>query len=222
VEINHKTAFLLGASGLIGGFCLKTLLADSSYAIIVLLSRRRLSVSTDSRLIQKTISFDSLNPSDFAGAADVFCALGTTMRKAGTREAFRRVDLDYPLSAARMARQAGAGQFILVSSAGAASTASSFYLRTKGELDREVAKLDFEAVHIFRPSLLLGPRSEFRLGEGVMQKAAPLVNLAMVGALRRYRAIPAETVGRAMVAAARQPRGGISVYEYDEIIRLAS
>jgi uncharacterized protein YbjT (DUF2867 family) len=221
VANNDKTAVLLGASGLIGGFCLRTLLSNAHYSNIVLLNRRTMSVAADPRLTQKTISFDNLNTNDFAGASDVYCALGTTMRKAGSRDAFRRVDIDYPLAAAQAARQSGAAQFVLVSSVGANAKSGSFYLRTKGELDEEVSKLGFESVHIFRPSLLLGNREEFRMGESVMQVLAPVLNLVMVGGLRRYQAIPAETVGRAMVAAAQQGRSGSFIYEYDEIVRLA-
>jgi uncharacterized protein YbjT (DUF2867 family) len=222
VESNGQTAVLLGASGLIGGFCLHTLLADPSYTKIVLLVRRPLPISADARLLQKAISFDSLDANDFAGIGDVFCALGTTMRKAVSQEAFRRVDVEYPLTAAKMALQAGVGQFVLVSSVGADTASKSFYLRTKGELEREVGNLGFARAHIFRPSLLLGRRDEFRLGEGVMQAMAPVLNLAMIGGWRRYRPISAAAVGRAMVAAARQGSKGTSIYEYDEIIRFAS
>lgn len=218
---NDKTAVLLGSSGLIGGFCLRTLLSNTRYGSIVLLNRRTMPAAADPRLTQKTIHFDNLNAIDFAGAADVYCALGTTMHKAGSREAFRRVDMDYPLAAAKAARESGAAQFVLVSSVGANARSSSFYLRTKGELDEEVSKLGFETVHIFRPSLLLGNREEFRLGERAMQALAPVLNLAMVGGLRRYRAICAETVGKAMVAAPQQGRNGTFIYEYDEIVRLA-
>jgi uncharacterized protein YbjT (DUF2867 family) len=222
METGNKTALLLGASGLIGGLCLRALLADQTYASIVLLNRRTLPLAADPRLTQKTISFESLIANDFAGAADVFCALGTTMRKAGSKEAFRRVDLEYPLAAARMARQAGAKQFVLVSSVGSDPAASSFYLRTKGELDQEIGKLGFDALHIFRPSLLLGNREEFRRGERMIQAVAPSLNFVMVGGLRCYRAIAAETVARAMVAATRQGKSGSFIYEYDEIIRLAA
>ncbi len=218
---NGRTAILLGASGLVGGYCLRALLADESYARIVLLNRRALPLAADPHLAQKTISFDSLSPADFAGAHDVFCALGTTIRKAGSQEAFRRVDVEYPLAAARLARQAGARQFVLVSSVGADAKAKNFYLRTKGELEQEIGKLGYDAFHIFRPSLLLGRRQEFRMGERVVQAIAPLLNGVMFGGLRRYRAIPAATVGRAMVAAAAQKQTGTVVYAYDAIIGLA-
>lgn len=222
VKTNGKTAVLLGASGLVGGFCLQALLDDSDYARIVLLNRRELPIVPSSRLVQKTVSFASLSPADFTGGDEIFCALGTTITKAGSQEAFRRVDMEYPLAAAGLAHQAGAKQFVLVSSVGADAASTNFYLRTKGELEQEIGKLGFRAVHIFRPSLLLGKRPEFRLGERVIASVAPLLNLAMFGGLRRYRAIPAATVGKAMVAASRQGKNGTLIYEYDQIIGLAA
>jgi uncharacterized protein YbjT (DUF2867 family) len=210
---------------MVGGFCLQTLLAGSNYDRIVLLNRRILPIATRLKppsVTQKTISFDSLSPADFAGVNDVFCALGTTIRKAGSQQAFRRVDLDYPLAAATLARQAGATQFLLVSSVGADPRSKNFYLRTKGELEQAIAQLGFGALHIFRPSLLLGKRGEFRPGEWVMVPLAPMLNLAMWGGLRRYRAIAAATVGKAMVAAAKTGSTGTSIHEYDEIVRLAA
>jgi uncharacterized protein YbjT (DUF2867 family) len=218
---DRKTALLLGASGLVGSFCLQTLLADPMYTRILLLNRRPSPFAEHPRLTQKTVNFDSLNPDDFASVDDVFCALGTTMRKAGSQEAFRRVDLEYPLQAAKLARSAGAGQCVLVSSVGADADSKNFYLRTKGQLEQEIGKLGFATLHIFRPSLLLGEREEFRLGERVMMALAPALNLAMWGGLRRYRAIPAATVGQAMVKAAQEGKRGTFIHEHDEIVRLA-
>jgi uncharacterized protein YbjT (DUF2867 family) len=216
-----KTAILLGASGLVGGYCLQTLLADPACERITLLTRRELVAVRHPRLVQRVVNFDALTLADFAPGEVVYCALGTTMRKAGSKEAFRRVDVEYPLAAARLGRQAGARQFVLVSSVGANAAAKNFYLRTKGELEQEIGGLGFEGYHIFRPSLLLGNREEFRLGERVAVIIMPLLNLAMVGGLSRYRAIPAATVGRAMVAATRQDKSGTFLYEYDAIRKLA-
>lgn len=212
---------MLGASGLVGGFCLDALLADHGYKRIILLNRRELSVTSDPRLNQKTINFEKLTPAELGGADDVFCALGTTIKKAGSQEAFRRVDRDYPLAAAKAALEAGARQFMLVSSVGADAGSKNFYLRTKGELEEELKKLGFAAAHIFRPSLLLGRREEFRMGEHIMMPLAPALNLLMLGGLRRYRAISAAKVGRAMVAAAKRGGSRVMVYYYDEIIGLA-
>ncbi len=218
--MNSKSAFLLGASGLVGGFCLQALLAEPSYIRIVLLNRRELPLEAHPRLEQKVVNFESFIPAEFSGADDVFCALGTTIRKAGSQEAFRRVDLEYPLAAAQRAREAGARQFVLCSAVGADAKARNFYLRVKGELEQGIGKLGFSAFHILRPSLLLGQRTEVRPGERLMVKLAPLFNLAMIGSLKRYRAIAAEAVGKAMVAAAHQGRSGTIIYEYNSILAL--
>jgi uncharacterized protein YbjT (DUF2867 family) len=220
--MRDTTAVLLGGSGLVGGFCLRTLISDPRYQRITALSRRKLELPPDSRLVERLVNFEQITAGDFAGAEDIFCALGTTSRKAGSQAAFRTVDLQYPLNAAKAALQAGARQFVLVSSVGANATAKNFYLRTKGEVELAISSLGFSSVHILRPSLLLGRREEFRLGERIAIAVAPLVNFAMLGSMRRYRAISAGAVGRAMVAAARSGKAGTLVYEHDEIEALAS
>jgi len=220
--MSDTTAVLLGGSGLVGSFCLRALVSDPRYRQITLLSRRELKLPLGSCVVEKLVNFEELSSYDFSGAEDVFCALGTTSRKAGSRAAFRRVDLEYPLAAARASLQAGARRFVLVSSVGANATAKSFYLRTKGELEQAVRKLGFSSVHILRPSLLLGKREEFRLAERIAIAVVPLVNFAMLGGMRRYRAISADTVGRAMVAAARSRKTGTLVYEFDQILALAN
>jgi uncharacterized protein YbjT (DUF2867 family) len=218
--MNSKSALLLGASGLVGGFCLQTLLSEPSYTRIVLLNRRELPLEPRPRLEQRIVNFENLTRADLSGADDIFCALGTTIRNAGSQEAFRRVDLEYPLAAAQRARAAGAGQFVLCSSVGANAKAGNFYLRVKGELEEGISELGFSAFHIFRPSLLLGHRAEVRPGERLMTIVAPAFNLIMMGGLKHYRAIAPSTVGQAMVAAAKSEKSGTLVYEYDEIARL--
>jgi len=222
VVTSGKNVALLGASGLVGGFCLRAALADRAIGRVILFNRRELSLGVDTRLTHRTVSLDKLEGKDFDGVDDVFCALGTTIRKAGSQEAFRRVDLEYPLAAAQAALSSGVRQFLLVSSVGADASARNFYLRTKGELEQELGRIGFSALHVFRPSLLLGRREEFRLGERVMISLAPALNLFMMGGLRRYRAISAATLGKAMVAAARRGGQGVMIYHYDEIVSLVS
>ena len=221
-ETEDRQAILLGASGLVGGFCLHALVEEPVYTRVTLLHRRELKAGLYPKLVHRIVDFDHLTKEDFADADDIFCALGTTIREAGSQAAFRRVDLDYPLTAARLARQAGAKQFVLVSSVGAEAASGNFYLRTKGQLEQEIGKLGFEAVHIFRPSLLLGEREEFRLGERVVQVIAPALNVVMFGSLRRYRAIEAAAVGKAMVTAAREAGHGTFVHEHDAILKLSN
>jgi uncharacterized protein YbjT (DUF2867 family) len=188
---------------------------------VLTFGRRQLPALTRAKVTQRVAELGGLTPDDFHGAQDVFCALGTTIRKAGSQEAFRRVDLELPLRAAEQALKAGAEQFVVVSSVGADAASKNFYLRTKGELERELAKLPFHAVHILRPSLLLGKRAEFRLGEAIAMKIAPALDLLTLGALCKYHSVRAEVVGKAMVAAAKQGGAGTHVYEYQEIVKLA-
>jgi uncharacterized protein YbjT (DUF2867 family) len=218
--MNSRTAVVLGASGLVGGFCLRALVDDPDYLRVVTFGRRELPSFTRAKVAQRVTDLDSLTADDFQGVQDVFCALGTTIRKAGSQAAFRHVDLELPLRAATEAAKAGAEQFVVVSSVGADPASKNFYLRTKGEMERELAKLPFKAIHILRPSLLIGKRTEFRLGEAMAVALAPALDLFTLGTLRKYHSVRAETVGKAMAAAAKQGMSGASVGEYDEIARL--
>ena len=219
--MNTRTAVVLGASGLVGGFCLRALVDDPDYSRVVTFGRRELPVFTRAKVAQRVAELESLSAEDFRGVQDAFCALGTTIRKAGSQQAFRHVDLELPLRAAVEAARAGVEQFIVVSSVGADPASKNFYLRTKGEMERELARMPFKAVHILRPSLLIGKRAEFRLGEVIATAIAPVLDLLTLGALRKYHSVRAETVGKAMVAAAKQGMSGASVDEYDAISRLA-
>jgi uncharacterized protein YbjT (DUF2867 family) len=218
--MNTRTAVVLGASGLVGGFCLRALVDDPDYSRLVTFGRRELPAFTRAKVAQRVADLENLTPDDFRGVQDVFCALGTTIRKAGSQAAFRHVDLELPLRSAKAALQAGAEQFVVVSSVGADAASKNFYLRTKGEMERELARLPFKAIHILRPSLLIGKRAEFRLGEVIAMALAPALDLVTLGALRKYHSVRAETVGRAMVTAAKQGMSGSSVDEYDGIISL--
>jgi uncharacterized protein YbjT (DUF2867 family) len=215
--MNSRTAVVLGASGLVGGFCLKALVDDADYTRVLTFGRRELPPLTRAKVTQRVADLGSLSAEDFRGAQDVFSALGTTIRKAGSQAAFRKVDLELPLRAAQQALKSGAEQFVVVSSVGADPNSKNFYLRTKGELEQELAKLPFRAIHILRPSLLTGKRQEFRLGESIAITAAPLLDLLTLGQLRRYHSIKAEIVGRAMVGAAKSGKQGTFIHEFDAI-----
>ena len=219
--MSSRTAVVLGASGLVGGFCLRALVDDADYTRVLTFGRRELPPLTRAKVSQRVADLGSLSTEDFRGAQDVFSALGTTIRKAGSQESFRKIDFELPLRAAEEALKAGAEQFVVVSSVGADPQSKNFYLRTKGELEQELAKLPFRAVHILRPSLLIGKRQEFRLGESIATVIAPALDLLALGPLRKYHSMRAEIVGKAMVSAAKQGTSGTSVYEYDQIIRLA-
>lgn len=207
-----KTALIAGASGLVGGHLLRCLLESPAYDRVVALVRRPLSV-THPRLEQRTIDFDQLEQQ--AGeirADDLFCCLGTTIKKAGSQAAFRKVDYHYPVALARLAARQGARQYLIVTAMGADPRSSIFYNRVKGEVEEAVKGLGLPAVHIFRPSLLLGERAEHRAREAIASVIAQVVNPLMVGPLRKVRAIPGQTVAEAMHNAAQKELTGTYIY----------
>jgi uncharacterized protein YbjT (DUF2867 family) len=145
------------------------------------------------------------------------------MAKAGSREAFRRVDYDYPLALGRAARAAGAQKFLVVTALGADAKSRIFYNRVKGEVEQALAGLGFPELHVFRPSLLLGERGERRPAERIAMALAKPLGKVLVGPLEKYRAIDAAHVARAMVLVGLEPREalGVTVYDSDRIASLA-
>ena len=211
-----RTALIAGATGLVGTYCLRLLIASPDYSRITAVVRRRMPVNHP-KFVQQVVDFERISELALSSCDDVFCALGTTIKKAGSQAAFRRVDVDYPRMIAESGLRSGAQRFILVSSVGADPSSRSFYLRTKGELEQAVAAMPFQAVHILRPSLLLGTRPESRLGEGIAQKLMPLVSPLLRGRYSKYRPIAAAKVASAMVYVAGLSAAGVHVYEYPEI-----
>ncbi len=212
----QKHALIAGATGLVGNELLQQLIRGRQYHTISILSRHE--VETSSKRVETIIvNYNKLTDQQMPEVDDVFCCLGTTMNKAGSKDAFRKVDHDYPLRVAEITRRKGAQQYLLVSAMGADESSYIFYNRVKGEVEVAIAKLGFDAFHVFRPSMLLGERTETRIGEQigqvVMQGVAPL----MVGGLKKYQAIPAETVAEAMVHVARKELSGTFVFESDKI-----
>ena len=207
------TALVVGASGLVGRECVRLLLADPSYERVVVLARREMpgEPGAGGRLVSRIVDFERLAEHEDVPAVDhVFCALGTTMRQAGSRERFYRVDHDYPVEVARLARAAGARHLALVSALGADPASRVFYNRVKGEAERDVAALGWPGLTIVRPSLLLGERAEFRLGEEVGKRLGFL-------APRKWKPIEARKVAAAMVRAAKEGRPGVRVIESGEM-----
>lgn len=218
--MTQTTAVLAGASGLVGRYCLNHLLEDAFYDRVITLGRRTQEVE-HRKLTQRRVEFGELAYEDLAGVTHVFCCLGTTIRKAGSEEAFRKVDYEYPLALARKAASAGAGRYMLVSSVGAESKSGTFYLRVKGELEEALQALPFEALYLFQPSILLGPREEQRPGERLGIMLARTLEWALVGGLRKYRPMPAAVLARAMAVAGERGPGGVHALRYDEIVKLA-
>lgn len=223
--MKKRNALILGATGMVGSGCLEQLIESDLYSRVWVLSRRapkqkheKLSVAV---VDLESVSADDL-PREFLEVDDVFCALGTTKKKAGSKRRFARIDFGIPVEVARAAWQAGAKRFILVSSVGADPGSLVHYLRVKGELERALEEIGFEALHILRPSMLEGDRSEKRAGEDVGLALGRAVAPLMRGALRRYRPIKAQTVARAMLGAAtRDEDGSVCIWESESLSSLA-
>jgi uncharacterized protein YbjT (DUF2867 family) len=215
-----RVAVIAGASGLVGSECLRRLLQSSDYEQVIALVRRPLELA-DPKLRQITVMFGDLPQVTAFAGADVFCALGTTMKQAGSHKAFRAVDFDAAHAIAKLAAAGGARQFVLVSSIGANAQSKTFYLRVKGELEEALKSLPFPALQIFHPSLLLGDRQDARPGERVGAVVAKALDFAFVGKLRKYSAIDVADLAAAMLTATRRAEPGVHSYEYEQIMALA-
>jgi uncharacterized protein YbjT (DUF2867 family) len=217
-----RTALVAGASGLVGGHVLQLVLEDPAYRRVTVLARRELPLA-HKKLEQRVVGFDHLAQiADFPRVHDVFCCLGTTMKLAGSEDAFRKVDCTYVVELARVAVRHRASQFLLVTALGADPRSRIFYNRVKGDAEEAVRRLQFEGIQIFRPSLLVGARARSRPAERVAALLSPLVAWAFVGPLARFRPIKAEAVARAIVRVAREAPRGAHVYESDQIRRLGA
>ncbi|MEP7328239.1 MAG: NAD(P)H-binding protein [Betaproteobacteria bacterium] len=204
---------LAGATGLVGGHLLQMLLDDHDVADVVALTRRPLAIPHP-KLVPAVVDFDHLEHCALPDVDDCFLCLGTTIRAAGSQDAFAAIDLNLPLTIARMALAAGASRCFLVSAMGASPQSRVFYRRIKGELEVALAALPFRTVVVFRPSLLAGERTQHRPGERLA-----LTLLRPIAALMpaRYRPVPAIAVARAMMEAAHRDEVGRFVVESDAL-----
>ncbi|MBS1241114.1 MAG: NAD-dependent dehydratase [Gemmatimonadetes bacterium] len=203
--MSDRTALVVGATGLVGRELVAQLLATEAFGRVYVIARRPLERRPHPRLTVEVADFARLDPrSAGLGASHVFCALGTTIRRAGSQERFRQVDFEYPLAVALQARGRGARHFLLVSALGADPGSRVFYSRVKGELETTIAGLGFESVTIARPSLLLGERGEVRLGEAIGKRLGFL-------APGRYRPVHGAQVAAALVAAALADTPGVRI-----------
>lgn len=208
----RTSVLLAGATGLVGRHCLERLLQDEAIAQVVVPTRRTLprdlyGEGDASKLEERVIDFRRLGAYDELGRVDaVICALGTTIKQAGSKEAFREVDCGYPVTLAELAQEGGAKRYALVSAIGANPSSMFFYNRVKGEVEMRLRAFDFENLTIVRPSLLLGDRDEFRPGEEIAKRVSPLIP-------RRYKPVHARQVARALVAAVKGERTGVEIIE---------
>ena len=220
METFKRTALVVGASGLVGGHCLQYLIKDDVYSSVTILVRKEIALQHP-KLHQHIVNFDRLDEnSSLIKADDIFCCLGTTISKAGSKANFKKVDLEYPLKAAQIALANGANQYLLVTAMGANKWSLIFYNRVKGEVEDALKKPGYQAVHIFRPSLLLGERKETRVGEKLGTILFNATSPLFLGPLKKFRAIQAKAVAGAMVVCAKRNSKGVFVYESNEIQKI--
>ncbi|HCE09402.1 MAG TPA: oxidoreductase [Oxalobacteraceae bacterium] len=212
---------VVGATGLVGNELLGQLCDDGDIDAVHAVTRRPLAavpLARNPKLTQHVVDFDRLAGSEWPPCDVLFCCLGSTIKAAGSQEAFCKVDLDYVVASARAARQAGATRLMVVSAMGANPHASVFYNRVKGQMEAAVASLGFDSVVIFRPSFLAGDRIESRPGERL---ALSLLKIGDLFLPKKYRSVPASAVARAMQVVAKANRRGVSIVESDKIQRYA-
>jgi uncharacterized protein YbjT (DUF2867 family) len=205
------SALILGATGLVGGECVRQFGESAHFTRVIALTRRPLAPATPARVESHVVDFERLDDAaEYFRVTHIVCALGTTIKQAGTQERFRRVDHDYPLAAARLGLREGAHHFLLVSALGATAGSRIFYSRVKGEVEDAIRALPYRSVTIVRPSLLLGERAEFRLGESIGKVFARVIP-------RRYRPVHARDVAAALLEAAVEDRPGVRIIESREM-----
>jgi uncharacterized protein YbjT (DUF2867 family) len=214
--MKEKTATIIGATGLVGGKVLELLLNDNYFNHIRLIVRQPFKSSHPSVNV-KVIDFTDSESfkSAIAGSDAIFCAVGTTRKKVkGDIAAYYKVDYDIPLNAARLCAETGCPVFLLVSAVGADSKSKNFYLRLKGKVEYKLREMKIDSVSIFRPSMLLGKRKEFRLAEEVAKTISLPLSFLFPS---KYKPVEAEDVARAMIAASKKSSPGFNVYHYREM-----
>ncbi|HZH15885.1 MAG TPA: oxidoreductase [Archangium sp.] len=217
MDTQTRTALVAGASGLVGGYLLDALLEAPQYREVHSLGRRPLP-KQHPKLVQHTVDFARLGGETLPPAQEAFCCLGTTIKKAGSQEAFRAVDHDAVLAFASAAKKAGVQRFLVVTALGSDARSRVFYNRVKGETEEALKAMGFESLVILQPSLLLGERAESRPGE----RAAIIASRVLAPLLRPLasRPIEARTVARAMVALAHAAPQGVRVAPSGELQQL--
>lgn len=215
-----RSALVVGATGLVGSSLVKLLCESKEYAAVNVLSRRPLDF-THPKLVVKLCEFDQIADKDIEFAHEVFCCLGTTMKKAGSKQQFEKVDFEYPLTIAAIAKNRGVGHFIVISAMGANEKALAYYSQVKGKLEAELIKMDFPRLSIVRPSLITGDRQEFRLGETIGDKVLKVLNPILVGPLKKMHSIPATQIALAMkVIALHGKKQKVAIYLSDEMLEM--
>jgi len=209
-------SIVAGSTGLIGRNVIEAL--SNKNQSVVALTRRSIS-NLPHNITELIIDFDAFEKhGSLPPCSNVFICLGTTIKTAGSKENFRKVDIDYCLSIAKKAKKSGAETLSLISSIGANSSSKNFYLKTKGQLEEAIQDLGFSTVNIFRPSFLVGERSEKRMAEKVAIKLAKIMDLFLIGSARKYRSVKAELLAKTMVSKI-DSKPGVNYFYFDDFLK---
>lgn len=212
-----RSALVVGATGLVGNELVQYLCEQEEYVSVTVIARRKLDFYHP-KLDVKLRSFDAIEEQDIGFAHELYCCLGTTMKKAKSRVAFEQVDFHYPLHVASLAKKRGIPHFIVITAMGAKEKSLFYYNRVKGKLEHDLQALDLPQLSIIRPSLLVGKRSEFRFGEKIGEVILRVLNPLLIGPLKRFRSIEAKQVAFAMMLIALYaPKQKVAIYTSDKL-----
>ncbi|MEI6348943.1 MAG: oxidoreductase [Bacteroidota bacterium] len=207
-----KTALIVGSTGMVGKLLTHQLIEDPRYQKIRILVRKKID-NNHPKLEQIIFDFNLPDPK-MVNADDVFCCLGTTIKKAGSKNNFKKVDFEYPLMVAKFAKQNGVKQFAIITAMGANQKSKIFYNSVKGDIEESLKKIEFDSLLIFRPSMLLGKREEFRMGEIIGSIFMKMFSFAIPS---KYKAVQGEKVAQSMIYFSNQNKQGVTIVESDMI-----
>ncbi|MFV0157404.1 NAD-dependent epimerase/dehydratase family protein [Empedobacter falsenii] len=195
----NKTALILGSTGLIGSLLLDKLLKHSDYSKVITIVRKSQQLNHP-KIMEIVTDFNSqINLDDIETIDSIFSCLGTTRKKTPDLNAYRKIEIDIPVQFAQLGNKKGLTKFHYISSVGANATTSNFYLKMKGEAEKALLHENVKQLFLYRPSLLIGNRVEYRLAENISAKILPLFNPFLVGNLSKYKSIAAENVAQALL-----------------------
>lgn len=213
--MKKKTALVFGGNGLIGTFLVQELIRDNRYAEVVLFLRQSIR-SRHLKIREVIVDFNNFRDiEEVAHGDEVYCCVGTTISKAGSQERFRKVDFDLPVKVAELCVSNKTEKLAVVSSLGADPESNNFYLRTKGEMEKAVQASGVKKVYFFRPSMLLGKRSESRPAEFISKYLMQALSFLFVGKLKKYKAIHAKKVAQAMIQTMNNDRESSVIESYE-------
>lgn len=211
-----KIAAIAGYSGLVGSILLKKLVEKESYKEILCIGRKPPQIESN-KIKYFNTNFETIPHIDTKNVDEFYCCLGTTIKKAETKENFRKIDFDAVIELARWTKQFPICRYVVISSTGAHSASKNFYLQTKGQMENTLKNLNLHSLIILRPSLLLGQRNEKRILEKIFQIIMPLFSILLIGSLKKYRAVEATSVANAMIEYANSKFGDTYIVESNEI-----